>query len=65
MKNTCAIVLTLAAILSVTGRAQDGGTAIDRAARALGATDLSTLEFSGWGYDYVFGQAYNGNSAWP
>ena len=65
MNKTCAIVLVLAAILSVTGRAQDGGTPIDRAARALGATDLRTLEFSGWGYDYVFGQAYNGASAWP
>jgi len=23
------------------------------------------VQFSGWGYDYVFGQAYNGNAAWP
>lgn len=65
MKKTCAIVLTLAAILSATGRAQDGGTSIDAAAEALGATNLNTLEFSGFGYDYVFGQAYNGSSAWP
>ena len=65
MKKTCAIVLALAVILSVTGRAQDGGTSIDAAATALGVTDLSTLEFSGFGYDYVFGQAYNGSSAWP
>ena len=39
--------------------------ALDAAAKALGAANLRTLEFSGWGYDYVFGQAYNGNSPWP
>ena len=65
MKKTCAIVLALAAMLSVTGRAQDGGASLDAAARALGVTNLNTLEFSGWGYDYVFGQAYSGSSAWP
>ena len=65
MRKTVAIALTLAAVLSVTGRAQDAKTSIDAAARALGATSLSTLEFSGWGYDYVFGQAYNGSSPWP
>ena len=65
MKKTCATVLALAALLSVAGRAQDAGTPIDRAARTLGVAGLNTLEYSGFGFDYVFGQAYNGNSAWP
>ena len=65
MKKTFAVALALAALLSITGRAQDGAGAIDAAARTLGATNLSTLEYSGFGYDYVFGQAYNGSSAWP
>ena len=65
MKKTLAIVLALAALFSVAPRAQDAKASIDAAARALGAANLRTLEFSGWGYDYVFGQAYNGNSPWP
>jgi len=74
MKKTFAIVLALAAILSLTrlgaealaqAAAQDAKASIDAAAGALGAADLRTLEFSGWGYDYVFGQAYNGNAPWP
>ncbi|MGH9256743.1 MAG: MBL fold metallo-hydrolase, partial [Vicinamibacterales bacterium] len=53
------------ATLAVTGHGQDSKAALDAAARALGAANLRTLEFSGWGYDYVFGQAYHGTSQWP
>jgi glyoxylase-like metal-dependent hydrolase (beta-lactamase superfamily II) len=45
--------------------AQDGRATLETAAKTLGATTLKTLEFSGWGYDYVFGQAYHGTSPWP
>ena len=31
----------------------------------MGAAHLKTVQFSGWGYDYVFGQAYNGDAPWP
>ncbi|MBI4885688.1 MAG: MBL fold metallo-hydrolase [Acidobacteria bacterium] len=65
MKKTFAIVLALAAVLSIPGRAQDGAAALDAAATALGAANLRTLEFSGWGYDYVFGQGYHGAYQWP
>src|SRR5688572_14858596 len=65
MKKTLALVLALATLSSVAPSAQDPKASIDAAARALGAANLKTLEFSGWGYDYVFGQAYNGGSPWP
>lgn len=65
MKKTCVAVLALASVLSAGGRAQEPRAALDAAAKALGATTLKTLEFSGWGYDYVFGQAYHGTSPWP
>jgi glyoxylase-like metal-dependent hydrolase (beta-lactamase superfamily II) len=52
-------------LLSVPGHAQDARAAIDAAAAALGAANLKTVQYSGWGYDYVFGQAYNGDSKWP
>jgi glyoxylase-like metal-dependent hydrolase (beta-lactamase superfamily II) len=70
-----AVGLMLGAVLSAAvlgggtqargGQAQDAKATLDAAAKALGATGLRTLEFSGWGYDYVFGQAYHGTSQWP
>ncbi|MBI3047036.1 MAG: MBL fold metallo-hydrolase [Acidobacteria bacterium] len=65
MKKTFALTLTLAAVLVMSPEAQNGRATLDAAAKALGAVDLKTLEFSGWGYDYVFGQAYHGTSQWP
>jgi len=46
-------------------RAQNARAALDAAAAALGATNLRSIEFSGRGFDFMFGQAYDGNSAWP
>jgi glyoxylase-like metal-dependent hydrolase (beta-lactamase superfamily II) len=65
MKKTFAIFVAVAALLSTSTTAQESKAVLDAAAKALGAADLRTLEFSGWGYDYVFGQAYHGTSQWP
>jgi glyoxylase-like metal-dependent hydrolase (beta-lactamase superfamily II) len=65
MKHTIVVALALATVLAAGGRAQDARGTLDAAAKALGAGTLKTLEFSGWGYDYVFGQAYHGTSPWP
>lgn len=65
MKRLVPIALVLAALLAATGRAQDAKTSIEAAARALGVANLRSIQFSGWGSDYVFGQAYDGNSPWP
>jgi len=65
MKKTIVVAVVLATVLSVGGRAQESRATLDAAATALGAANLKTLEFSGWGYDYVFGQAYHGTSPWP
>jgi glyoxylase-like metal-dependent hydrolase (beta-lactamase superfamily II) len=64
MKKTC-LSAAAALVLSAPGHAQDPRAAIDAAAAALGAAGLKTVQYSGWGYDYVFGQAYNGDSRWP
>src|SRR5687767_12225143 len=65
MKKTLALIVVLAALVSVSGIAQDSKATLDAASKALGATNLRTLEYSGWGYDYVFGQAYHGHTPWP
>jgi len=38
---------------------------VEDAARTLGATSLQTIQYTGYGSDFIFGQAYNGSSAWP
>ena len=65
MKKTLLTALAVAAFVSVRAQGQDAKAAVDAAAAALGAASLKTVQFSGWGYDYVFGQAYNGDARWP
>lgn len=65
MKTSLLIALALAGLSARTARAQDAKTPLDAAATALGAAGLKSIQFSGWGSDYIFGQAYDGNSPWP
>ena len=65
MKKTLLIACAVAACVSVRAQGPDAKAVIDAAASALGAASLKTVQFSGWGYDYVFGQAYNGDARWP
>jgi glyoxylase-like metal-dependent hydrolase (beta-lactamase superfamily II) len=65
MKKTLLIALFVAAFVSVRVQGQDAKTVVDAAAAAIGAANLRTVQFSGWGFDYVFGQAYNGDTRWP
>jgi glyoxylase-like metal-dependent hydrolase (beta-lactamase superfamily II) len=54
-----------AGLMSVPGRAQDAKATVELVSAALGAAALNTIQYSGWGSDYIFGQAYDGNSPWP
>jgi glyoxylase-like metal-dependent hydrolase (beta-lactamase superfamily II) len=38
---------------------------IDAAAAALGASGLRSIQYAGWGSDYIFGQGYDGTYPWP
>src|SRR5262245_36108378 len=62
-KALATIVLTLAVPLLAS--AQDAKAVIDAASKAMGADTLKTVEYSGSGSDYVFGQAYSPTSPWP
>jgi glyoxylase-like metal-dependent hydrolase (beta-lactamase superfamily II) len=66
-KTSIALVAALTITLAATpvGRAQDGKAVVDAAIAALGSGSLRTIQFSGWGFDYVFGQSYTGAGAWP
>ncbi|HEY7442336.1 MAG TPA: MBL fold metallo-hydrolase [Vicinamibacterales bacterium] len=65
MTKILPLVLAVVGLSSIGARAQSVKTALDDAAAALGAANLTSIEFSGTGSDYIFGQAYDGNSPWP
>lgn len=65
MRPRLLIVAVIAASFAFPGRAQDAKSVLDAASKALGAATLRSLQYSGWGFDYVFGQHFDGNSPWP
>lgn len=65
MRTTLAGIALATTLLVAPAHAQDGKAAVDAAAAALGAGSLRSIQFSGWGSDYIFGQAYDGNAPWP
>jgi len=60
---TTACALTLLVTVSI--RSQEAGGPVAAAAAALGAGRVQSIQYSGWGSDYIFGQAYDGGSPWP
>jgi len=46
-------------------RAQDAKAALDAASAALGVANLRSIEFSGRGFDYIFGQPYDASAPYP
>lgn len=65
MSRILRIAITILVFCPGLAGAQDAKATLEAAAAVLGATSLRTIEFSGWGSDYIFGQAYDGNSPWP
>src|SRR5438132_10316695 len=65
MKNTLIITLIAAALSVGVADAQDANSTLNAAVVALGAPNLNTIEFSGRGSDFMFGQAYEGDTPWP
>ena len=65
MRTFSLTALALAALLSSTPLAQDAGSAVANASKAIGVDTLKTVEFSATGYDFALGQAPNGTSPWP
>ncbi len=69
MKKLVATAALVAALAGVHVRAQEGNAAgkavIDAVAAALGAGSLRSIQYSGMGSDYIFGQGYDGSYPWP
>jgi glyoxylase-like metal-dependent hydrolase (beta-lactamase superfamily II) len=65
MARRCFITFVLLVLSLTSGAAQDAKSVIGAATKAMGATDLKTVQYSGSGYDFAIGQAYNPSSPWP
>ena len=65
MKKQFLLLVALAWLSVNTVGAQGARTTLDAAAAALGASSLQSIQFSGRGSDFIFGQAYDGNAPWP
>src|SRR5258705_9716904 len=63
MRSTTALVAGLALAVALAGCSQKTGVAA--AADAMGATNLNSIQFSGSGTNYAYGQAYTPNGPWP
>jgi glyoxylase-like metal-dependent hydrolase (beta-lactamase superfamily II) len=60
-----AIIALAAILIPALALAQDAKSVIDAASKAIGVEALRTVEYSGSGFDFVYGQAYSPTSPWP
>src|SRR6185503_3908665 len=65
MRRTALAMMTILATAALAGYAQSGADTLDAAARALGATNLTAIQYSGSGTNNAFGQAYAPGGPWP
>ena len=64
MRKLCVFIAFLSLIVG-TAFAQDVRSVLQTAAKAMGATNLKTIQYSGTGWDSSVGQSYNLTSDWP
>ena len=65
MQTFALTACALATLAAVSIRSENAGGPVAAAAAALGAASVRSVQYSGWGSDYIFGQAYDGSSPWP
>ena len=63
MRTMAALVAGLVLAVAASGCSQPSGAAA--AADAMGATNLNSIQFSGSGTNYAYGQAYSPGGPWP
>ena len=65
MRKIMMAVSVLVALAAISVHAQDGKATLDKAAKALGSTNLTSIQYSGTGTNNAFGQAYLPGGPWP
>ncbi len=65
MTKTLLVGFVAASLVSIEVGAQDGKAVLEAAAKAIGATTLQSVEYTGTGSTFGFGQAIGPGQAWP
>jgi len=65
MKKSAFLLFVAVVCGSIQLRGQDAKASLEAASAALGAGSLRSIEFSGRGFDYIFGQPYDVSAPWP
>ena len=63
MRKKLTLALVMLALTPWAGQAQDAKAVLDGAVKAMG--DVNSLQFSGSGAYFAFGQAYTPGAEWP
>src|SRR6266700_3806464 len=65
MTRRASILIALVCLMAATASAQDVRSALQASARAMGLTNLKTIQYSGSGWFSLIGQTYGLNEDWP
>ena len=65
MMRRIIIAAAVAAICSVPSTAQDARAVLDTAAEAAGTATITSIQYTAHGFDFLFGQSYEGSRPWP
>src|SRR2546421_11019564 len=65
MRTVIVLLMSLLLLSPLTADAQDSRAALEAAAKALGATDLKSIEIQGAGTFFWVGQSYTAGTPWP
>ncbi len=65
MRKTLTLMAALLLLSPLAGHAQDGRAAIENVAKAMGATTLKSIEFTGTGVNFAVGQSPIPGAPWP
>jgi glyoxylase-like metal-dependent hydrolase (beta-lactamase superfamily II) len=65
MWKTLMVVIAVAALMPHVGACQDAKTTLDGVAKAMGGTDLKSIQYSGSGSTFAVGQNPHPTAPWP
>ena len=65
MWKTLLVAIAIVALMPQVGACQDAKTALEGVAKAMGGTDLKSIQYSGSGSTFAPGQNPNPTAPWP
>lgn len=65
MRKTLAVISAIVLLSPLVGHAQDGRAALENVAKAMGATALKSITYTGSGQTFLVGQSVVPGAPWP